>query len=94
MSDTTAAVLAFALVLVATMAIQHRVALQPNRGAAVVFLAGTVVWGVAVVALWVAWASSSDVGFCDEAQCEAVVESIEHNAVPSDEVILSQDWID
>jgi hypothetical protein len=94
MSDPVAALLALALLMVAVVACQRSAALQPTRGAAAAYLAGTVAWGIAMVAVWVAWAASSEVDLCAEEACESIVESFEEGAAAGEEVMLSQDFLD
>lgn len=79
MSDATALGLIALLVLLAVAAYQGRETLQPNRGAAIAYIAAHVVWGVALLAVWLAWAGSPRVSICDDA-CDQVTESFDEPA--------------
>jgi len=81
MTDPTAAALACVLLLIGGGSYARRDALQPNRAAAAGDLTGTVAWGLALAAIWIAWASGSpNAGLCADHSCDHVVESIEANA--------------
>lgn len=58
MRDDLALVLLATLSVVALAGYHFRIQLQPSRAAAAGFLAGTVLWGVALFAVWYAWSQA------------------------------------
>lgn len=58
MRDEIALLLAAALTVVAVAGYHFRIQLQPSRGAAAGFLAGTVLWGLALFGVWYAWSQA------------------------------------
>lgn len=68
MRDGVALVLLAALSLVAATGYRFRVELQPSRAAAVGFLAGALLWGVALFGLWYTWSQvrPACASTCDE----------------------------
>ena len=79
---------AAALLLIAAAGIHQRDALQPNRTGALLYLAGAAVWGVAAVAVWLAWAGSAGVDVCAEERCESLLESVDASGELPEELLI------
>lgn len=94
MSDATAAVLAAILLAAAVAAYGRRDALQPNRAAAAVYLAGTVAWGAALMFVWAAWAAGTPAKVCADGTCEAIVESLEPGMELTGDLLPGQELLD
>ena len=88
MTDATSAMAAAALLLIAAAGIHQRDALQPNRTGALLYLAGAAVWGVAAVAVWLAWAGSAGVDVCAEERCESLLESVDASGELPEELLI------
>lgn len=88
MTDATSAMAAAALLLIAAAGIHQRDALQPNRTGALLYLAGAAVWGVAAVAVWLAWAGSAGVDVCAEERCESLLETVDASGELPEELLI------
>ena len=88
MTDATSAMAAAALLLIAAAGIHQRDALQPNRTGALLYLAGAAVWGVAAVAVWLAWAGSASVDVCAEERCESLLETVDASGELPEELLI------
>ena len=73
---------------VASSATLVRITLQPNRTGALLYLAGATAWGVAVVAVWIAWAGSTGVDVCAEERCESLLESVDAGSELPDGLLI------
>ena len=88
MTDATSAMAAAALLLIAAAGIYQRDALQPNRTGALLYLAGAALWGVAAVAVWLAWAGSAGVDVCAEERCESLLETVDASGELPEELLI------
>jgi hypothetical protein len=84
MSDTTAVAFAGMLVLMALASYRWRDTLQPNRTGAALYLAGSLAWGVAVLMLWAAWASTGTTNVCADGACDQLTGTFDSADVPAE----------